>query len=103
VLDHLLWSIDVLRVGRFGWAGKQCEQLRTIVEDVDITRARDLDARNFFDVFELRLEFLGNSARVLFLARGLFDQFRQLERDRESEIAELRTRRDLGSLLSRVL
>ncbi len=62
-----------------GWTSKQAEQLRAIVEDVDIAGAGDLDARNFFDVFELRFELFSDGAWVLFLARGLFDQFRQLE------------------------
>ena len=79
-----------------GWTSKQAEQPDAIEKDVDVTGARDLHARNFVDVFELRFELFGDGAWRLFLAGGLFDQFCELERDGEGEIAELRARRRFG-------
>src|SRR5215218_8396746 len=64
VLDHLLRAFGILRVAWHGWTSKQGKQFRAIVEDVDETGSRDLNARYFVDVFELRLELFGYGARV---------------------------------------
>src|SRR6185295_3726201 len=66
VLDRLLGWIGVMRVARWRWTSEQCGQFRAIVTDVDVTGAGDFNARAFLDVCELRLEFLGDNARVLF-------------------------------------
>ena len=91
VLDHLLRSDRASSLHRrLRWTSKQAEQLRAIEEDIEITGAGDLDARDFVDVFQLRLEFFGDCAWRQFLAGGLFDEFREFERDREGEVAKLR-------------
>src|SRR6185369_16490170 len=99
VLDHLLRTIEIVAWSRSGWTSKQAEQFGAIEEDVDVTRARDFNARDFVDVLELRFEFLGQGAWVLFLTGRLLDEFREFERDGEGQIAELRTRRHFGGQL----
>src|SRR6185503_10705278 len=93
---HFLRLITVLGFSRLIWTSKDAEQTGSIEEDVDITCARDLDARNFLDVFEVRLELFRDCARRLFLARGLFDQLGEFERDGEGEVAEFGARRRFG-------
>jgi len=78
VFDHLLRSIKLLFV-LGDCPRKDAEQFRAIVKDIDVTGARDLDARDFFDVFELSLELFRDAAGVLLFACGLFDQFCQFE------------------------
>jgi hypothetical protein len=96
VLHHLLRLIDNLRLGRLIWTSKQAEQSRAIEKDVDVTRAGNLHALDFVELFQTWFEFFGDCAWRLFLTGGLFDQFCELESDREGEIAELRARRGLG-------
>ena len=78
VLDHLLRSVELL-AALFVWHSEYAEEFRAIVKDVDVAGAGDLDARDFFNVFELSLELFRDVAWVLLFARGLFDQFCEFE------------------------
>src|SRR2546423_6219866 len=97
VLDHALradarrGAFDGLRRLRVRQRG---EQKRAVVEDVEVARARDLDARDLRDRYEFLPQLFGDCARVPSLARRLLDALRQLEGDGEGEVAELRARRD---------
>src|SRR4029078_4350534 len=95
VLDHLLRSIPLLVVLDISF-GKYAEEVPAMVKDVDVAGASDLDARDFFNIFELSLELFRNCSGVLLFARGLFDQFCKFEWDRKRQIAELSTRRGFG-------
>ena len=72
-----------------------CQQSRAVVEEVEVARARDLDALDRLVRFEHLLQLLGDGARVALLAGRLLDALRQLEGDGEGEVAQVGARRHL--------
>ncbi len=95
----MIRSVTFVRLLNCVFVAKQLQQFCAVEEDVDVTRARDLNPRNFRHAFQFRLELFGDRARRDLLARGLFDQFRELERNGKRNIAELRLRRRVGGEL----
>ncbi len=100
VLDHPLRTLDsgAFIDARRGIGARRCEtreQTAPLEEEVEVARARDLDARDLLGGFEVLLQLFGDGARVALLARRLLDALRHLERDGEREVAEFRARRHL--------
>src|SRR5205085_87368 len=101
VLDHALRTFrrygDIFNSLAFNSRRRDTrEHERAVVEEVEITRARDLDARDLTGRLKLLFKLFGDGARVALLARRLLDALRKLEGDGEGEIAEFRARRDFG-------
>src|SRR5437588_9148235 len=97
MLDHALRAL--VRRGAFYGPGRlrvrqRGEQKCAVVEDIQVARAGDLDARDLRDRFEFLPQLFCDCSRVPALARRLLDALRQLEGDGAGEVAKLGARRD---------
>src|SRR5262245_10138009 len=101
VLDDELAGLGLRALGlRTDYMG---ENLGAVEEDVQIARACDLDSRDAGHRGQTFGEFGREFARILLLAGRGLDALGQIERDRESQIAEFGSGRDLRDDFARIV
>ena len=76
--------------------GILCKKIRTVEEDIQIARSRDVNAFNAGRAFDRGLQGFADRTRIRLFARLLLDELCKLKCNRERQIAKLRSRRNFG-------